>query len=144
MAYTLSWSDDYVLVSLSAEVNARQIMAITGDIASHYKFDDIRKRIYDCRAVKSTDVNLHDIKVHAHIDNAAYMTNPHAHMVFVTNDEEVIAGLALYGERFLHKGWRLSFCESLDEAKIWRPGSQAIAVAKGASSLSSGKSASVL
>ena len=121
MAYTLSWSNEVVSVKLNGLVDAEMLTAMAAEITSDYRFDELRKRIYDCTSVDVFKLSLHDIKSFIHIDNAAYLTNPNAHIAIVTHDRAVSESIAFYRHRFSHTDWQVLVCESEAQALAWVP-----------------------
>lgn len=119
MAYTLSWSNEVVSVKLTGVIDAAVLMAMANEIASDYRFDELRKRIYDCTAVEAFDLSLHDIKIFIHVDNATYITNPNAHIAIVTVDKEVAESIEFYRHRFAHTDWQFLLCETYQQALEW-------------------------
>lgn len=121
MAYKVSWMTDSVLVTLTGFMNSETLMMMVNELASHYRYDEIRKRIYDCHGLTAHSLTLYDIKLYAHIDNAAYMTNPNAHIAIVGGEDVFDGEFDMYKNRLLHKGWQMIRCQSVAEALSWRP-----------------------
>lgn len=121
MAYQISWSEDYVVVSLTDEVDGDQILALVESLASDPRFDDLRKRIYDCRQIEAIAFTANELKAYAHIDNAAYLSNPNAHVAFIAPDPQVKQKLELYGRELMHKNWKLAVFNSLEDSLGWQP-----------------------
>lgn len=119
MAYTLSWSNEVVTVKLTGVIDAATLMTMANEIASDYRFDELRKRIYDCTEVQAFELSLHDIKIFIHVDNATYMTNPNAHIAIVTTDKEVLESVEFYRHRFGHTDWQFLVCDTYQQALDW-------------------------
>ncbi|MCR8921245.1 hypothetical protein NO559_00585 [Dasania sp. GY-MA-18] len=119
MVYALSWSKDVLSVKLAGVINADTLMAMADEVARDYRYDDLRKRIYDCTAVTCFNLSLHDLKSFVHIDSAAFATNPNAHIAIVTASDSVAKTIALYQQRFVQTPWRLKVFKSLPEAQAW-------------------------
>ncbi|WP_339672066.1 hypothetical protein [Dasania marina] len=122
MVYALSWSKDVLSVTLSGVINADTLMAMADEVARDYRFDDLRKRIYDCVAVTYFDLSLHDLKTFVHIDSAAFISNPNAHIAIVTADQSVRKSIALYLQRFGQTSWQLKVFDTLADAMAWEVG----------------------
>ncbi len=121
MAYEITWLDRAVVVKLSELVSIHDLHDIYDAVSGDIRFDDLRKRIFNCLDLSKVDIHDSDIKIFAHLDNAASQSNSKMDTAIIATTSELVKNTEQYIQVCQPFLWKVRLFSTLNEAVEWSP-----------------------
>jgi hypothetical protein len=121
MAYEFEWSADGVLVTMTGEVDIKELNEANGKLHGDPRFDSMRYQVWDLLAASLGGITRREIEQPSAIDLVAARMNTRVKVALVTVKPHDIALCEHYAGRSMVQGttWEIRIFPELAAAWAW-------------------------
>jgi len=121
MAYTIEWSAAGVLVTMTGEVDIKELNEANGKLHGDERFDEMRSQVWDLLRASFTTITKREIEQPTAIDRVAARINTKVRVALVTTTPHDVELCEHYAERSAALGstWEIRVFPDVAGARAW-------------------------
>lgn len=121
MAYQVDWSEDGVLVTMTGDVDIKELNEANGRLHGDARFDAMRYQIWDMLAASLGSITRREIEQPSAIDLVAARMNARVKVALVTTSPHDVQICEHYAARsaVLGSPWEIRIFADLASAQAW-------------------------
>jgi len=121
MSYAVEWSEQGVLVTMTGDVDIKELNEANGRLHGDARFDGMRYQLWDLLGASLGSITRREIEQPSAIDLVAARMNAQVKVALVTNSPHDIQCCEHYAERSggLGSPWEIRIFADLAAARAW-------------------------
>lgn len=126
MPYKVTWLEQTVIVDFQDHISLQELRDHSEEVCGDPRFNNLKKRIFNCDKIESIDADPVDLKILAYSDKAQVQRNPDAHIAIVTSNDIIRGNTDCYRSALGPNTWSIEIFPTIARALAWKPAYESV------------------
>ena len=119
MSYSMSWTENNVLITFEGEVDFHEITEVDDKLYEDIRYDKQSFQIWDFREVNNFNITSIEARVIGVLDKNSSVWNNDIMLACVTTDKHIIEMTLEYKNELKDTNWQVRIFDNMQEAQNW-------------------------